>query len=126
MKHRVRALGSTPKTFEKAEEILGSRKNSSKCYGSTDMTAEIAEKLGAEVIRHGRNLGARVDKEAEPFTTRVKTPDSSKAKRDLDFRWTVPLEEGIRELWSGLNVFMGGQDDKGGICANFHVGNAGD
>jgi dTDP-glucose 4,6-dehydratase len=35
-------------------------------------------------------------KEAEPFTTRVKTPDSSKAKRDLNFKLTVPVEEGIR------------------------------
>jgi dTDP-glucose 4,6-dehydratase len=34
-------------------------------------------------------------KEAEPFTTRVKKPDSSKAIRDLDHRITVPLEEGI-------------------------------
>jgi dTDP-glucose 4,6-dehydratase len=34
--------------------------------------------------------------EAEPFTTKVKTPDSSKAQRDLDFRLTVPVEEGIR------------------------------
>ena len=34
-------------------------------------------------------------KEAEPFTTRFKQPDSSKAKRDLDHRITVPLEEGI-------------------------------
>ena len=45
----------------------------------------------------GSNL-VRTLLKAEPFTTRVKTPDSSKAKRDLDFRWTVPLEEGIREL----------------------------
>jgi len=35
-------------------------------------------------------------KEAEPFTTRIKTPDSSKAKRDLDFKLTVPVEEGMR------------------------------
>ena len=35
-------------------------------------------------------------KEAEPFTTRVKTPDSSKAKRDLGFRLTIPVEEGMR------------------------------
>jgi dTDP-glucose 4,6-dehydratase len=35
-------------------------------------------------------------KEAESFTTRVKTPDSSKAKRDLAFRLTVPVEEGMR------------------------------
>jgi len=36
-------------------------------------------------------------KEAEPFTTKVKTPDSSKAKRDLDFRPDTPIEEGMRE-----------------------------
>jgi len=35
-------------------------------------------------------------KEAEPFTTRVKTPDSSKAKRDLGFKLTIPIEEGMR------------------------------
>ena len=35
-------------------------------------------------------------KKAEPFTTRIKTPDSSKAKRDLDLKLTVPVEEGIR------------------------------
>ena len=34
-------------------------------------------------------------KEAEPFTTKIKTPDSSKAKRDLGFKLTVPVEEGI-------------------------------
>jgi len=27
------------------------------CDGSTDMTGEIAERLGAEVIRHERNMG---------------------------------------------------------------------
>jgi dTDP-glucose 4,6-dehydratase len=34
-------------------------------------------------------------REAEPFTTRIKTPDSSKAKRDLGFKLTVSAEEGI-------------------------------
>jgi dTDP-glucose 4,6-dehydratase len=34
-------------------------------------------------------------KEAEPFTTKIKTPDSSKAKRDLGFKLTTPVEEGI-------------------------------
>jgi dTDP-glucose 4,6-dehydratase len=34
-------------------------------------------------------------KEAEPFTTRVKTPDSSKARRDLRFELKVSAEEGI-------------------------------
>jgi len=36
-------------------------------------------------------------KEAEPFTTRIKTPDSSKAKREIDFKLTVPVEEGMRK-----------------------------
>jgi len=35
-------------------------------------------------------------KAAEPFTTRIKTPDSSKAKKDLGFRLTVSVEEGIK------------------------------
>lgn len=44
----------------------------------------------------GKNDSKVTYKEAEPFTTRVKTPDSSKARRDLDFKLTVPVEEGIR------------------------------
>jgi len=35
-------------------------------------------------------------KDAEPFTTKVKTPDSSKAKRDIGFKLTVPVEEGMQ------------------------------
>jgi len=34
-------------------------------------------------------------KEAEPFTTKVKIPDSTKAERDLGFKITVEPEEGI-------------------------------
>ncbi len=34
-------------------------------------------------------------KESEPFTTRIKTPDSTKAKRDISFQQTVSVEEGI-------------------------------
>jgi dTDP-glucose 4,6-dehydratase len=33
--------------------------------------------------------------EAEPFTTRIKTPDASKAKKDLDFKLTISPEEGL-------------------------------
>lgn len=33
--------------------------------------------------------------ETEPFTTRIKTPDSSKAKKDLGFKLTVGAEDGI-------------------------------
>lgn len=35
-------------------------------------------------------------KEEEPFTTKIKTPNSFKAKRDLNFELTVSVEEGIR------------------------------
>jgi len=44
----------------------------------------------------GKDVSKVTYKEAEPFTTRVKTPDSSKAKRDLGFKLTVPIEEGMR------------------------------
>jgi len=45
----------------------------------------------------GKDDSKVIYKEAEPFTTKVKTPDSSKAKRDLDFRPDTPIEEGMRE-----------------------------
>jgi dTDP-glucose 4,6-dehydratase len=49
-------------------------------------------------------------KEAEPFTTRVKTPDSSKAKRDLGFKLTVPIEEGMRRTVEWFKaVYLGGK-----------------
>jgi len=44
-------------------------------------------------------------KEAEPFTTKVKTPDSSKAKGDLGFKLNVPIEKGMQntvEWFKGL------------------------
>ena len=44
----------------------------------------------------GKDDSKVIYKEAEPFTTRIKTPDSTKAKRDLNFKLTVPLEEGIK------------------------------
>jgi dTDP-glucose 4,6-dehydratase len=33
---------------------------------------------------------------AEPFTTKIKTPDAAKAKRDLNFKLTIAVEDGIR------------------------------
>ncbi|MCQ5374262.1 MAG: NAD(P)-dependent oxidoreductase [Candidatus Methanomethylicia archaeon] len=44
----------------------------------------------------GKDDSKVVYKESEPFTTRIKTPDSTKAKRDLNFKLTVPVEEGMR------------------------------
>jgi dTDP-glucose 4,6-dehydratase len=49
-------------------------------------------------------------KEAEPFTTKIKTPDSSKAKRDLGFRQTVSAEEGLRKTVEWFRVvYFGGK-----------------
>jgi len=45
-------------------------------------------------------------KEAEPFTTRIKTPNSSKAKRQLGFRLTVPVEEGIKRTVEWFKNYM--------------------
>jgi dTDP-glucose 4,6-dehydratase len=44
----------------------------------------------------GKNDSLVTYEESEPHTTRIKTPDSSKARKDLDFRLTVPLEEGLK------------------------------
>ncbi|MBS7637785.1 NAD(P)-dependent oxidoreductase [Candidatus Bathyarchaeota archaeon] len=49
-------------------------------------------------------------KDAEPFTTRVKTPDSSKAKKDLGFRLTVPVEEGIKRTVEWFKEVYGKRD----------------
>ena len=46
-------------------------------------------------------------KEAEPFTTRIKTPDASKAKRDLGFRCTISAEEGIRRTAAWFEKLYG-------------------
>jgi dTDP-glucose 4,6-dehydratase len=43
----------------------------------------------------GRNDSKVTYKESEQFTTRIKTPDSTKAKRDLGFQLKVPVDEGI-------------------------------
>ena len=42
-------------------------------------------------------------KDSEPYTTKIKTPDSSKAKRDLHFELKVPVEEGLRRTVRWFN-----------------------
>ena len=44
----------------------------------------------------GKDDSKVIYKESEPFTTKIKTPDSSKAKNDLDFKLTISVEAGIR------------------------------
>ena len=43
----------------------------------------------------GKNDSKVTYKESEPFTTKIKTPDATRAKRDLGFELKVPTEEGI-------------------------------
>jgi len=45
----------------------------------------------------GKNDSKVTYKEAEPFTTKVKTPNSSKAKRDLRFKLTMTAEKGMQK-----------------------------
>lgn len=46
-------------------------------------------------------------REAESFTTRIKTPDTSKAKKDLGFKLTVSAEEGIPRTVEWLKKLYG-------------------
>jgi dTDP-glucose 4,6-dehydratase len=46
----------------------------------------------------GKDDSKVIYKEAEPFTTKVKTPDSSKAKKDLDFKLTFKKTYGVEKL----------------------------
>ena len=45
--------------------------------------------------------------DGELFTTKIKTPDSSKAKKDLNFKLTVPVEEGLQKTVDWFKQFYG-------------------
>lgn len=46
-------------------------------------------------------------RDSEAFTTRVKKPDSSKARRDLGFRQTVAIEDGIMQTVAWFKSLTG-------------------
>jgi dTDP-glucose 4,6-dehydratase len=48
-------------------------------------------------------------KEGEPFTTRIKTPDASKARKDLNFKLTVTPEEGMQRTVEWFKKLYGKQ-----------------
>jgi dTDP-glucose 4,6-dehydratase len=48
-------------------------------------------------------------KAEESFTTKVKTPDSSKAKRDLDFMLTVTVEDGMKKTVEWFKKLYGNE-----------------
>jgi dTDP-glucose 4,6-dehydratase len=50
-----------------------------------------------QILKNLQKDDSKVEyKEAELFTTKIKTPDSSKAKRDLNFKLNISAEEGIQ------------------------------
>jgi dTDP-glucose 4,6-dehydratase len=58
-----------------------------------------------------KNLGKDDSKvtyhDEEPFTTKIKTPDASKAQRDLDFKLTISAEEGIKRTVAWFKKLYG-------------------
>jgi dTDP-glucose 4,6-dehydratase len=50
-------------------------------------------------------------KDGEPFTTKIKTPDASKARKDLDFKLTVTPEEGMRRTVEWFKKLYGKQSN---------------
>jgi dTDP-glucose 4,6-dehydratase len=60
-----------------------------------------------------KHLGKDDDKvkyeKAEPFTTRIKTPDSTKAKKDLQFKLKINLDEGIKRTVEWFRTLYGSQ-----------------
>ncbi|MCL5290172.1 MAG: NAD(P)-dependent oxidoreductase [Firmicutes bacterium] len=60
------------------------------------------------ILNHLGKNGSRITyKEAEPFTTRVKHMDFSRARRDLNHDPRVPLEEGIPKTIEWMKKFYG-------------------
>jgi dTDP-glucose 4,6-dehydratase len=51
-------------------------------------------------------------REAEGFTTRAKTPDSSKAVKDLGLKFMISVEEGIARTVEWFRAAYGGQSDR--------------
>jgi dTDP-glucose 4,6-dehydratase len=45
--------------------------------------------------------------EAEPYTTRIKTPESTKAKKDLSFKLTVSAEDGVARTVEWFKTLYG-------------------
>ena len=61
--------------------------------GDTQYTVKYVSDLILKYL--GKNDSKVTYKKAEPFTTATKTPDSSKAKKDLGFKLNVSAEKGI-------------------------------
>ena len=90
------------RTLEYVEDICRAFGNIVDCFkpgeiynfgGETQYEIKYVSDL---ILRYLAKDDSKVEyKKEEAFTTRIKTPDSAKARRDLDLRLTVPPEEGI-------------------------------
>jgi len=90
------------RTLEYVEDICNALGNIVDCFkpgeiynlgGETQYEIKYVSDL---ILRYLVKDDSKVEyKKEEAFTTRVKTPDSTKARRDLDLRLTVTPEEGI-------------------------------
>jgi dTDP-glucose 4,6-dehydratase len=104
------------RTLEYVEDICRVLGNITECFKSGevynlggDEQYEIKDVSNLILRNLGKNDSTVRYENAEPFTTRMKTPDSSKAKRDLGFTLSVGPEKGIqrtvewfRELYTKL------------------------
>jgi glycosyltransferase involved in cell wall biosynthesis len=86
--------------------------------GSTDLTGEIAEKLGAEVVRHERNTGKGMALRSMFSRARELNPDimvmlDADAQHDADeIPWLVePLEKDAADIVIGSRFIEGARSD---------------
>jgi dTDP-glucose 4,6-dehydratase len=91
------------RTFEYVEDICRTLANiidnfiPGEVYNLGSEKQYTIEELSDLVQKYAGKDGSKVEfKDEEPFTTKEKIADFSKAKKDLDHRITVPLEQGIK------------------------------
>ena len=92
------------RTFEYVEDICRTLVNiidnfkSGSVYNLGSEKQYTILKLSELVIKYtGYDTSRIIYKDEEPFTTRFKIADSSKAKSELDHKITIPLEKGIKQ-----------------------------
>ncbi|NHI82916.1 MAG: NAD(P)-dependent oxidoreductase [Candidatus Thorarchaeota archaeon] len=104
------------RTFEYVEDICRSLANiiddfkPGEVYNLGSEKQYSIEELSDIVVKHtGADPSKITFKEEEPFTTRFKIADSSKAKADLGHKMTITLDEGIKRTvdWFKLAYRIG-------------------
>ena len=101
------------RTLEYVEDICNALGNIMDCFKpgevynlGGDEQYEIKKISDIVLNSLGKDDSKVTYKEAEPFTTRVKTPDSRKARREIGFNLTVMPEEGIHRTVEWFKRFQ--------------------